>query len=225
MAGELQFSFGRTGRTCYFVVRNRVAQAWNTSGGTGAFETYTTAVYSSYVISATEQGTASGYYAGNFPTAIPPGVYSVTAKDQLGGSPAETDPTVAVGDVQWNGTVVMPLSDTATSGQLGQAIPIKIARGVAVSGFPFKMVSSADHVTPFVSGVISGQINRDGGGWNALQSGNVTEMGYGWYRVNLTSGDLNAGVAALLFTGNGISGGTSDQRDFALVLQKVSGSI
>ncbi len=39
----------------------------------------------------------------------------------------------------------------------------------------------------------------------------------------LTSGDLNANTVALVFTANGISGGTADQRDFAYILQRVSG--
>lgn len=221
MAGELQFSLS-AGKTCYFLIRSRTGTIWNTAGG--AFEAYATANYTDYDVSASEQGTASGFYVGTFPTAIPAGIYSVVAKQQLGASPAEGDPTVATGDYHWSGTATVPLSDLTTSGQVGQIGPVKIARGTMVQNFKFKMVSSTDHVTPFVSGVVSGQINRDAGAFGALQSGAFTEEGNGWYRLQaLTSGDLLCNTASLLFTAVGISGGQADQRDFSLVLQRVSG--
>lgn len=222
MAAEIQAPGPGTGRTLYSVIRNRIGQIWNTSGGTGAFESYNNTFYTDYAISLSEQG-GNNYYVGTFPPAITPGLYNISAHQQLGGSPAQTDPRVATGTEQWNGSVLLPLSDLATSGQLGQIAPIRLARGVAVSGFPFKLVSSADHVTNFVSGVVSGQISRDGGSFGALQSGAFTEIGLGWYRTNLTSGDLLANQVALIFTANGVSGGQADQRDFALLLQRTSG--
>lgn len=221
MANEIQVSF-QAGKTCYFLVRNRIGQIWNTASL--AFGSYATGDYTDYDVSLVEQGSASAFYAGTFPADITtPGVYSIVAKQQLAGAPAETDPTIGTGDYQWNGSVTMPLSDVATSGQLGQIGPIRMARGIALSGFMFKMVSAADHVTPFTSGVISGQISRDGGSFGALQSGAFSEVGLGWYKTNLTSGDLLATTAALVFTGEQVSGGAADQRDFALILQRTSG--
>lgn len=223
MAAEIQYSF-RTGEQSYFLIRNRVGQIWSTSGGTGAFSTYVTANYADFTISATEQGSASAYFVGTFPPAITPGVYAITAKEQVGGSAAETDPTIAVGDFQWNGTVSLPLSDLATSGQVGQIGPIRVAYGTMVKPFPFKLVSSADHITPFTSGVVSGQISREGAAFGVLQSGAFTEIGKGWYSLQaLTSGDMAAKSVALLFTATGISGGTSDQRDFLFLTQHTSG--
>lgn len=219
MAGEIQSDYAH-GATLYFLIRNRINQIWNGS----VFENYSSVDYSTYDIPMTEDGTASGHYYGSFPTAIIPGVYSISAKKQVAGSPAETDPTIAMGDYQWNGSATLPLSDLATSGQLALAAPIKMARAQMIRNFKFKLVSSTDHITPFVSGVVSGQISRDDGLFGPLQSGNVIETGYGWYRVNLTSGDLNCNTAALVFTANGISGGSSDQRDFSLVLQRSSGN-
>ncbi len=223
MSNEIQAPGPGTGRTLYSVIRNRIGQIWNTSGGTGAFEAYNNSVYSDYAISLTEQG-GNNYYVGNFPTAIIPGLYNISAHQQLGGSPAQTDPRVATGTEQWNGTVLLPLSDLATSGQLGLLSPIRLAKGVAVSGFPIYLKSSADHITPFVSGVVSGQVSRNGGAFGALQSGTITETGLGFYRCNLTSGDLNGDTVALLFTGNGISGGQSDPLPLSIVTQRVSGS-
>ena len=220
MPGEVQYSYLH-GATSYFEVRNSVGQIWNTN--TLAFESYLSANFSSYFTSSTEQGVASAFFVGTFPAAIGPGDYGITAKGQIGGSPAETDPTVAVGDIQWNGTSVIPLSSLATSGQVSQLGPIKLARGVGVPNFQFYLVSSADHVTPFTSGICSGQIRRDAGSFVPLQSGIFAEAGLGFYSVTITSGDILCNTAALLFTANGVSGGASDPRAFSFVMQLVSG--
>lgn len=222
MAGELQASY-QTSKTVYAVIRNRNGLVYSSSG-TGGYGTYATSTYADYPVSLTEQGSASAFYVGNMPSVSPAGVYSIVVKNQMGGSPAETDPTVAVGDLQFNGTTTLPLSDLATSGQIGQIGPIRLARGVMVQNFPIYLKSAVDHVTPFVSGVVSGQIARDGGNFGVLQSGSFTEVGMGWYTLSaLTSGDLAADTAKLHFTAVGISGGNSDPLPMGIVLQRVSG--
>lgn len=172
-----------------------------------------------------EQGTASGYYVGNFPTGITTaGVYNVIVKRQTTASPAEADPTIAVGEIQWNGSEVLPLSNLATSGQIGQIGPIKIARGTMVRNFPIYLKSSIDHVTPFTSGGVSGQLAKDNGSFGPFQSGAFTEVGLGWYNLQaITSGDTNAETIKMVFTANGVSGGTSDPLPMAFITQKVSG--
>lgn len=226
MANEIQVSF-QAAKTVYALIRNRVGQIWSTSGGTGGFDGYLTASYADYKIALTEQGTASAFYAGNMPAAVPAGVYGIVAKQQTGGAAAETDPSIGGGTEHWNGSALFPLSDVATSGQLGQHAPQRLARSWAVSGFMFYLVSAADHVTPFVSGVVSGQVSKDGGAFGALDSGRAAaayaEVGLGFYRVNLTSGDLNANTIALNFQAVGISGGAADPRNVVIFLQRVSG--
>lgn len=223
MASEIEFSY-QSLRNTYCLIRNRIGQIWNTSGATGAFENYQTSMYLLYNIAATEQGTASAFYTANMPTAVPAGVYNIVAKNRAASSGAETDATVAVGDLQWNGTVTLPLSDLATSGQIGQISPIRVARGVMVQNFPVYMKSSTDHVTPLTSGVVSGQIARDGGSFGPLQSGAFTEIGYGYYNLQaLTSGDLAGNTIKLLFTAAGISGGLSDPLPLSFICQRVSG--
>lgn len=146
------------------------------------------------------------------------------AKEQLTGSPLESDPTVATGEEQWTGAALFPLSDLATSGQFGQLAPLRLARGTMIQNFPFPLVSAADHVTPFISGVVSGQISRDGGSFAALQSGAFTELGNGFYSLQaFTSGDLLCNTAAVVFNCVGISGGAADPRRLSLVLQRTSG--
>lgn len=223
MASEIGFAYP-AGKTMYVQLRNRTNQIWSTSGGTGGFSTYNSAFIEDYQLDATQQGVADDYYTANWPAACPPGVYNLVAKQQMGVSAAESDPTVATGTEQWNGTAILPLSDLATSGQFGQLAPLRLARGTQIANFMFPMVSSADHVTPFTSGVISGQIARDGSAFTALQSGAFQEIGQGFYSLQaLTSGDLLCNTASLLFTGTGISGGNADPRRFSLILQRTSG--
>lgn len=103
MAGELQLAYGRTARTLYALVRNTAGQVWQTTNST--FVSYVTANLANYTVSLTEQGTASGYYAGTFPAAAA-GVYAVEVRDRAGGSAAETDPVAGTGRVQWDGSAV-----------------------------------------------------------------------------------------------------------------------
>jgi hypothetical protein len=222
LAGEIQIPY-RTGVTVYTTIHSRTGTVWSTSGGTGAFETFTSGTWAEYVIATSEQG-VTGYYVGDFPAALPAGYYNLDARQQIGGSPAQTDPRAAAGTEQFDGSALFRLSDLATSGQVANIGPLRIARGTMVQNFPFKLVSAADHVTPFTSGTISGQISRDGGAFGALQSGAFTEVGLGWYTLQaLTSGDLNANSIALTFTGVRSGGTGSDPRDCSIITQRVSG--
>lgn len=221
MSGEIQFSY-QTGKTCYALIRDRTGKIWNGS----AFEVYTPADYSTYPITTIEQGSSS-YYVGSIPTGAGPGIFMVTAKQQMGGSPAESDPTTDVGDVQFNGANTFPLSDLVTSGMLSQFGPFRIAKGTMVKNFPIYLKSAADHITPLTSGIISGQISRDGGVFGPLQSGAFTEVGQGFFSLQaLTSGDTLADTVSLLFNGSSISGGvSSDPYPISFITQKVSGSL
>ncbi len=223
MAGEIQCSY-KAAVTLYGVVRSPQSGGMVWDNVSGYFTTYNTTLYSNYSVSLTQQGTASAYYVGNFPTGIAPGTYNVLAKQQLGGSPAEADPTVAQGQLEWNGTRPLPLSDLVTSGQFAQSFPIPIAYGTMVRDFGIYFKSSVDHVTPFTSGVVSGQIVRGSGTWGPLQSGAFVEVGNGFYNLQaLTSGDLAATTVKLLFTANGISGLSADPVAMTIVTQRVSG--
>lgn len=216
MAGEIQISY-EVGLTVYFLTRNSNAEIWSSSG---YFETYTTANYAYYVTQMTEQGVASAYYEGTFPAAISPGIYNILGKKQAGGSPLETDQSIGSQNFEWGGDEQVYLGQLAYSGQIAQFLPTKLTKGWMVPNFYFKLVSAADHITPLLSGIVSGQIARDASSYVALQSGDVTEVGLGAYRVTLTSGDLNADTAMLTFNAVGVSGGAADQRDFSLVMQK-----
>lgn len=222
MAGEIQTSFSHGATLVFLIWNNKTGQVYNSSSG--LFEAYATANYTLYAISMTELGTASHHYNGNFPSGIAAGFYGIEARQQIGGAVAETDPTVGEQNFDWGGASPLGLADLVTSGFIGGFFPMRLARGVAVSNFPIYLKSNADHVTPLTSGVLSGQISRDGGAFGALQSGAFAEIGLGFYRLSaLTSGDLLANSVALVFTGVSTNGGVSDPLPLSFVMQRTSG--
>ncbi len=107
MAAEIQFT-APTGVTCYAQVRTATGTIWNGA----AFEAYLTANIATYAITATEQGSASGYYTATMPAAAA-GVYNVIGKKKVGGSVAEADPTQSTGQIEWTGTTVAYQADKA----------------------------------------------------------------------------------------------------------------
>lgn len=114
MAKEIQ-ALGATGSTHYTqVIRLSDGKIWNTSG-TPAFETYATANIANYAITMTEAGTASGYFTGDFPTAIAQGSYSIVFRKRTGGSPAEADTAISTGLIRWSGTTSVDVAVDANS--------------------------------------------------------------------------------------------------------------
>lgn len=222
MAGEIMTSYAHGATLVFLTWNNRTGQIWNTS--TLSFEAYNSSNYLNYTTSMVELGTASHHYNGNFPTAIGPGNYGIECRAQIGGSPLETDPTVGEENFDWSGVQTMSLADIPVSGSVGSLPLIRLARGIQIQNFPVYLKSSADHITPFTSGVVSGQIARDAGPFGPLQSGAFTEIGLGWFNLQaLTSGDLLANTVKLTFTANGISGGASDPLPLSFILQRSSG--
>lgn len=108
MAGEIQFGYGVTGKNVYVVIRNMFGQVWNTAGS--AFETFAAANYTDYDVALTEQG-ATGFYAGDFPTAIVAGVYTIDVRERAGASPAVGDLNVGNGDYPWTKLSLRPRQD------------------------------------------------------------------------------------------------------------------
>lgn len=55
-----------------------------------------------YIVTMTENGTG-GHYVGNFDTSanISDGIYQITVYHQIGGSPADSDPAIYVGEIIW----------------------------------------------------------------------------------------------------------------------------
>lgn len=111
MSGELR-GVTVTGKTLYAQILNKTAQHYN---GT-TFETYAAGNWGNYDISLPEQG-SSGVYVGDFPTAIvTSGTYDYLVFRQVGASPAEGDPVINTGKIDWTGSTSASAATGAMSG-------------------------------------------------------------------------------------------------------------
>lgn len=203
MAGEISANYV-TGATIYAQLRNRTSGAiWAGSSGFMPYSSLSGDV-ALYPLSMSEQG-QSQYFTGNMPTSgVPGGSYDLTVKQKLSTPYLESDPVVAQGQIEWNGSGVAANNAAASSGQIAGFLPVRFPKGRSFADFVFPMVSAADGQTPITSGVISGQISRDGGALGAFQSGLFAEIGQGLYNLRyVTSGDVNADSVTMLFTATG----------------------
>lgn len=98
--------------TLYARIMNRQGLWWNSS----SFEAYVAANWANYDVALIQQGDSS-VYVGDFPSAIQTGgTYEYFIHQQLGGSPAESDPIVNTGKVDWTGTDSISAASGSMSG-------------------------------------------------------------------------------------------------------------
>ncbi len=111
MANEMRGVSG-TGSTLYARVMNS-AGLW---GNGSSFEAFDAGSYTDYDNAMTEQG-SSGVYVADFPSWITSsGTYEYYVHVQLGGTPAQGDPVVGTGRVDWSGTVAVNAATGSMSG-------------------------------------------------------------------------------------------------------------
>jgi hypothetical protein len=202
MAGEISCVYA-TGATLYAQIRN-LSSGFIFNGST--FQAYSalSGQVATYAINLAEQG-QSQYYDGNMPAGISgAGTFDLIVRQRLGAPYLETDPIVANGQIQWNGSGIAGAQDVATSGQVAGFLPVRFPKGRSFNNFVFPMVSTADGQTPVTSGICSGQVSRDAGAYGPFQSGLFVEIGQGDYALRyVTSGDINADTVQFLFTCTG----------------------
>jgi len=88
-----------------------------------------------------------------------------------------------------------------------------IQKNAPFANFAFLMVNVTDGRTPATGLSVSGQRSIDGGVFANLANG-VTEIGNGWYKVNLAATDVNGDFIALKFTATG-----ADQRNIGIITE------
>jgi hypothetical protein len=114
MSGELRIA-SATGAAIYGHIFNPASLLWN---GTG-FEAYDSGSYPDYTLLTTEQG-SSGVYVGDFPVGITDaGEYEVIFYLREGAAPAEGDPVVGSGTINWDGDSISADEDVAEGEMTG----------------------------------------------------------------------------------------------------------
>jgi hypothetical protein len=86
-------------------------------------------------------------------------------------------------------------------------------KNTALANFPFIMIDSSDHETPKTGLTVTAQRSLDGGAFGNCANA-VSEIGNGWYKINLAAGDMNGDTVALKFTATG-----ADPTNVTLVTQ------
>lgn len=202
MAGEIQTAH-LSGKNVYALVRNATGSVWNGS----SFVTYATANLSSYAISLTEQGTASGYYTGIFPT-VSAGVYAIVACERAGGSPAEGDSLIASGNLEWDGSAVVSMSSRLAPTVAGRTLDVSATGEAGIDwaniGSPTSSVTLSGTTigaVTIVNGLASNTITAaaiatDAIDSDALAASAITEIQTGL--STLTAAQVNAEVVDVI---------------------------
>lgn len=202
MALELTANAGQanTGLTTYFVVWNTVGQVRST--GT-TFATDNATNRNAGAITATES--VNGVYKADSP-AFAAGLYYYALYQRVGGSPAVTDTLLSgPGKHEWDGSAVVPLSSRATQTSVDAVqadLPQRITKNTALSGFAFFVKDSSDHVSGKTGLTVTAARSLDGAAFASCANA-VSEIGNGWYKIDLAAADLNGNVVALYFTASG----------------------
>jgi hypothetical protein len=92
-------------------------------------------------------------------------------------------------------------------------LPTRITKNTALSAFPFKMVDSTDHITAETGITITATRSLDGAAFAACAN-SASEIGSGWYKIDLAATDTNANTIILRFTGTGC-----DDTEFTIVTE------
>ena len=97
---------------------------------------------------------------------------------------------------------------------------ISLPKNVAFNNFMLKMrragVSPATGVT---GATVSCTRSLDGAAFGACNVGTATEVGSGWYKINLAASDLNGNIVVLKFDASGGSG-TADSYEQVILTQR-----
>lgn len=109
------------------------------------------------------------------------------------GTPAGSDMSADIAAVK---------ADTAAIKTRTDNLPEGVKKNAALNNFMFLMVDTVDGKTPKTGLTVSGQRSIDGAAFGALANA-ATEIGSGWYKVDLAASDLNGDTVALLFTASG----------------------
>lgn len=192
MAGEIQADYHTSGVTLYSQVRSATGTIWNTVGV--AFEAYATANIADYDIAMVEQGTASKFWAGTMPS-VTAGIYSIVTKLRAGGAPAETDLTIAAGDVEWDGSNVVSRISRASQASLDVVDDFLDTEVAAIKAktdlLPSVTVTAIGNDVITAAAIANGAIDSD-----ALADSAVTEIQTGL--STLTTAQVNAEMVDVL---------------------------
>ena len=75
-------------------------------------------------------------------------------------------------------------------------------KGVALPNFTFKMIDSADHASPAIGKTVTATVRRDAGSFGPADNA-PSELGGGWYTIDLSAADMDGDIVSLSFSADG----------------------
>jgi hypothetical protein len=131
MGAELQFEHVTTGATLYAIIMDSDGDVWTGS----AFGPRVVADWATYAVALAETPSGGYHYEGDMPAAIgDPGIYDYLVCQQVGASPAISDPRVGAGQVVWDGSAETPPVITPSTPPTVTGYLIALRAGVRVAG-------------------------------------------------------------------------------------------
>jgi hypothetical protein len=161
-----------TGNTLYVHVFDSVGQIYNGSG----FVAPQSAGWALYHIPLIEATTATQIYRANMPV-VAAGIYSFTIRRLVGGTPAVSDPAIAAGRMDWDGTA------EAAMGAIELAAGAIDATAIADGGAN----KIADHVLRRTTANIEGSSHGDALGFKSLYGAAAKQT----HKVDIDGTDLD----------------------------------
>lgn len=130
-------------------------------------------------------------------TKITTGVYkaALTLPTLTAGDVVSLRIAATVATVAGEGVVFQDIADTKRTSDL------QFRKNTALAGFMLLMTDSTNHA-PATGLTVTGTRSLDGAAFAGCAN-SVTEVAYGWYKIDLAAGDLNGNVVALRFTATG----------------------
>ncbi len=141
------------------------------------------------------------------------GLIGADVRDVAGAAVSTSSAQLGVNVVNWKGSAAAAMTGDAYArlgAPVGASISADIAalldsgvqKNTALSGFTFFMADSSDHVSGKTGLTVTAQRSLDGAAFGACAN-SVSEIGSGWYKIDLAAADLNGNVVALKFTATG----------------------
>ncbi len=150
MAGKIQVGHDASAVNLYAVFINETGDFWNGS----AFESFNGSNWTTYDVALNEWGTSKLYRAG-IPDDFPAGAYSWFAYERAGASPAQTDPIISSGVIDWDGDNIANLAEVLDHGDTNWAtVSAATIAGAVLTNAANKLATDASgNVTPTASAI------------------------------------------------------------------------
>lgn len=197
---RITLDWSATALTVYVIVR-READDFRLNDADGDFATSPADPY----LSLTEDSVIKGRYEVDESRVVwDDGLYTITAYNQAGGSPAPvSDTAIGTGKMYIVSDAETELDASVSAVKVKtDNLPDGVKKNTALANFSFLMVDSTDNKTGKTGLTVTATVSIDGAAF-AASTNSATEIENGLYKIDLAAADLNGDVIVLRATATG----------------------